>query len=119
MIKSLLPRLAALTLALSPAHASAEDWGLHGIVPVSAPALVLEAVDAGTADGTVVSINKPAGAAHQKWIVEPKGEGVFAIKPSHQSTLVLSAARGGARNGTGIVLETDRGEPWQRWAMTR
>src|SRR5262249_26454457 len=58
-------------------------------------------------------------AAHQKWIVEPRGEGLFAIKPSHRPALVLSAARGGAKNGTGIVLETDRGEPRQCWAMIR
>jgi hypothetical protein len=121
MIKSLLPRLAALTLGLSLAHdlAAAEDWGAYGIVPVSAPAMLLEAVDGGTTDGTVVSINKPAGTAHQKWMIEPKEEGFAAIKPSHRSTLVLSAARGGAKNGTGIVPETDRDDPWQRWAMTR
>ena len=119
MIKSLLARLAALMLGFSAVHASAEDWGLYGIVPVSAPAMGLEAVDAGSGNGTVVSINKPASAAHQKWIIEPKGEGVFAIKPSHQSTLVLSAAQGEPKNGTAIVLETDRGDPRQRWALTR
>jgi enterochelin esterase-like enzyme len=119
MMKSSLSRLAALTLGLFPPLASAEDWGRYGIVPVSAPAMVLEAVNAGTADGTVVSINQPSGAAHQKWIVEPNEEGLVAIRPAHRPTLVLAAAQGGAKIGTAIVLETDRGDPWQRWAITR
>ncbi len=45
----------------------AEDWGSYGIVPAGAQGLVLEAVEVGTADGTVVSVNKLLGKAHQKW----------------------------------------------------
>lgn len=81
--------------------------------------MVLEAVGAGTADGTVVSINRPTAATHQKWIVEPKGEELFAIKPAHRPELVLTAANGGAKNGAAIVLDADRGAPWQRWALRR
>ena len=70
-------RLPLLSLALALAafttsRATAEDWGVYTIMPVSAQTLVLEAVDAGRADGTLVSINKPAGGAHQKWIITPR-----------------------------------------------
>ncbi|HWC89606.1 MAG TPA: RICIN domain-containing protein, partial [Pirellulales bacterium] len=97
----------------------AEDWGAYGIVPVSAPLMVLEAVESGTSGGTLVSINKPAGTANQKWMIVPRDDGFFAIKPAHSTTLALSADRGGTKNGTALVLEADRGKPWQLWTMTR
>jgi hypothetical protein len=37
---------------------SAEDWGAYLITPVSAPAMVLEAVESGTAEGTLVSFRR-------------------------------------------------------------
>jgi hypothetical protein len=55
---------------LSPL-AHAEDWGAYSIVPVSAPKMVLEAVGSGTTDGTIVSINDPAGTPNQKWVIIP------------------------------------------------
>ena len=61
---------------------SAEDWGAYVITPVSAPAMVLEAVDAGNGEGTRVSIGNPAGTPNQKWFIVPKGDGFYAIKPS-------------------------------------
>lgn len=112
--------LLALVLTFSPAVSiHAEDWGAYGIVPVSAPAMVLEAVESSTTDGAVVSINKPAGTANQKWMIMPKGEGFFVVKPVHSPSLALSAAHGGTRNGTPMVLETDAGQPWQLWSMTK
>ena len=99
--------------------AQAEDWGTYSIVPASAQSMVLEAVASGTTDGTVVSINKPAGTANQKWIILPDGGGFFIIRPSHSPTLALSAAQGGKKQGTVLVLETDTGKPWQLWAMTK
>jgi enterochelin esterase-like enzyme len=111
--------LALILTAFLVVAAQAQDWGDYSIVPLGAPAMVLEAVESGTVDGTAVSINKPAGQANQKWKIVPKGDGFFAIKPFHSPNLALSAARGGRKNGTAIVLETDRADPWQLWAMTR
>jgi len=98
---------------------SAEDWGAYVITPVSAPAMVLEAVDAGTADGTRVSIGNPAGAPNQKWFIVSKGDGYYAIKPSYSTTLTLAVDKGGEKNGTNIVLETDGGKPWQQWQIQK
>ncbi len=112
--------LVALALgAFAVTRAATEDWGAYTIAPVSAQALVLEAVDAGHADGTLVSINKPAGGANQKWIITPREEQFFTIKPAHDPSLVLAAAQGGAKQGTAIVLEKDAGQPWQLWALTK
>ncbi len=102
--------------ALAPA---AEDWGAYAIVPSSTPSFVLEAVGAGTAEGTTVSIAKPSGLAHQKWLVVPKGEDFYAIAPASAPRLVLAASGGGTKSGTPIVLEADRGQPWQRWRLDR
>jgi gluconolactonase len=99
--------------------AGAEDWGWYRLVPVSAQAMVLEAVDAGTNAETVVSINKPTGTANQKWSIVPKADGLLAIAPAHAPKLVLAAKRGGDQNGTQIVLEEDKGEPWQLWSLTK
>ena len=70
---------------------SAEDWGAYAIVPVSAPSLVLEAMGAGTDDGTVVSIGKPGKTPNQTWVITPKGDNFYSIKPTSGSELVLSA----------------------------
>ena len=58
--------ISAIALMFATNLFSSEDWGAYAIVPVSAPTLVLEAVDAGATEGTVVSIGRPAGAPHQK-----------------------------------------------------
>ncbi len=81
--------------------------------------MVLEATDAGAAEGTVVSINQPAGKAHQKWNVVAKEAGYFAIKPSHDASLALAVAQGGEKLGTLIVLEKDAGKPSQLWSLTK
>jgi gluconolactonase len=106
-----------LTVLCSATVGIADDWGHYSIVPVSAPKLVLEAVDSGTSDGTVVSIGRPADTSNQKWIVQPNGDGLYVIRPSYSSTLVLAIDRGGERNGTQVVLETDSGKPWQLWTL--
>jgi len=95
-------------------HASADDWGYYSIIPVSAPAMVLEA-----AEGAPVTIGKPMGAANQKWIIQPKGEDLFWIMPSSSPTLALTVAEGGTKNGTSLVLEKDNGQPWQLWSMKK
>ena len=38
---------------LAPLHVNAEDWGAYAIVPVSAPAMVLEASEAGRLEAVV------------------------------------------------------------------
>lgn len=100
-------------------HSGAEDWGSYSIIPVSAPELVLEAIDSGTTEGTVVSIGKPSSATNQKWVVASKGDGLYSIHPSYSSKLLLAAAKGGDKNGTAIVLESDSGQPWQLWKLNK
>ncbi len=109
----------ALTLGLASISANAEDWGAYTLVPVSAPATVLEVVDSAKTEGAIVSINLPAGTPNQKWRIFPKEAGFFSIKPTHDDSFVLAAAKGGAKNGTSIVLEKDSGKAWQLWAMTK
>lgn len=99
--------------------ARGEDWGAYSLVPASAPNFMLEAMDAGTADGTLVSINTPSGRPQQKWTVVPKEAGYFALKPIHAPTLALTVAGGGTNLGTAIVLERDTGISAQLWALTK
>ena len=108
-----------LTAFIATGRAGAEDWGAYALVPASAQALVLEATGSGTNEGTVVSINKPAGTANQKWIITAKSPRFFSIKPSYSSTLVLAAAKGGTASGTPMVLENDQGQPWQEWELKK
>jgi len=112
-------RGACAALLVLATRAFAEDWGLYAIVPVSAPALALEAVDAGTASGAAVSLGRTEAKPQQKWVIVPKGDGLVAIKPSCSSTLVLAVAQGGTKNATPMVLETDTAQPWQLWALRR
>lgn len=114
-----LTNIALLAIATAARVVSAEDWGSYRLVPVSAQAMVLEAVDAGTNAETVVSINKPLGTANQRWLIMPKADGLVAITPAHAPKLVLAAKQGGDKNGTQIVLEEDKSEPWQLWALTK
>jgi enterochelin esterase-like enzyme/sugar lactone lactonase YvrE len=81
--------------------------------------MVLEAVGAGSAEGTVVSIGRASGKPNQKWLIVPKGGDYYALRPASSPTLVLSAAKGGTRNGTPIVLEPDQGKPWQLWSLRK
>ena len=118
-VRGFSPLLAVLAVGAMTGHSFAEDWGAYSIVPVSAPKMVLEAVGAGTTDGTVVSINKPAGTPNQKWVITPKGDNVFSIKPSYSSTLALTIAKGAKNNGAPLVLETDSGQPWQLWSLAK
>lgn len=103
----------------SASFAGSEDWGLYSIIPVSAPALVMEAVDSGTTDGTTVSLGKPSAAANQKWVILPKGDNLYSIKPSYSSTLALAVAKGGNKNSSPIVLETESGQSWQLWSLNK
>ncbi|MGD0093534.1 MAG: RICIN domain-containing protein, partial [Planctomycetota bacterium] len=89
------------------------------IIPLSAPEMVLEAVDAGTVEGTKVSIGTPSGKENQKWVIAPKGGDFYTLKPSYSATLVLAASGGGTEKGTAIVLETENGKPWQLWAIKK
>ena len=100
-------------------HSFAEDWGAYSIIPMSAQAMVLEAVGEGTDEGAVISIGKPAGTANQKWVIAPRGGNLFSIKPAASPALVLAVANGGTMNGSSIVLEKDSGQPWQMWSLTK
>jgi enterochelin esterase-like enzyme/sugar lactone lactonase YvrE len=105
--------------ALSLFSASAEDWGVYKIVPVSAPKMTLEAREAGTTEGTTVTINEAANALHQQWTVVPAQHGLFTIKPAHEPSLVLAVAQGLAKQGANIVLEKATGTPSQLWTLTK
>src|SRR4051812_25002761 len=102
--------IAALSFGLMTHCAHAEDWGAYSLVPASAQMMVLAAADAGTAEGSTVTIGKPAGGANQKWSIVPKGDGFFSIKPISNPALVLAAGKGGANPGATIVLEKESGE---------
>jgi len=107
-------RSTLLALAVFAIHASAEDWGYYSISPAGAPAMVLEAVDAGP-----VTIGNQTSALNQKWIIQPKGDDRFWIMSASTPTLALTVAKGSAKNGAEIVLEKDNGQPWQLWSMKR
>ena len=79
--------VAAFVVLFAAASSFVDDWGYYSIIPVSAPKLVLEAVDSGTTDGTVISIAQPTGQANQKWIVKPKDDDRFVVKPSYSSAI--------------------------------
>jgi gluconolactonase len=116
--KSLFPLAIALAFsALVLTSGMAEDWGAYRIVPASAPEFVLEAVG-GVKEGAAVSIQKPSGAAHQKWIVVP-ADGSVRVTPAQDPSLVLSVEKGATKNGTLIILQKDRGEASQRWVLTK
>ncbi len=117
--KHILLILISLCIGTDCYNASAEDWGHYSIVPASGQKFVLEAVDSGTTDGTIVSIGQSTGSANQKWNVLPKGNDLYSIKPSYSSTLVLAAAKGDDKNGTAIVLEKDTEAPWQLWRLNK
>ena len=117
--KRIVRLMIGLCTAFAAGRALAEDWGVYSIVPVSGPAFVLETVGSGPNEPTVVTIGKPTGAANQKWVIVPKGNGFYSIKPSFSDTLVLAAAKGGTNDLTPMVLETDKGEPWQLWQLKK
>jgi enterochelin esterase-like enzyme/sugar lactone lactonase YvrE len=110
----------AFSAMLAAKPATAQDWtGPFTIIPASAPEMAMEAVDAGVAEGTKVSISNPSGKDHQKWIVTPKGNGFYSIRPAHGEKLVLAADAGGKADGTRIVLQKDTGGDWQLWAIRK
>lgn len=112
-----IPLTAILTLAMC-SHLPAEDWGSYQIVSVSAPEFVLEAVG-GTNEGDVVSINKPNGAANQKWIIQPKGDGWFWLMPASQPGLTLTVANGEKKIGSKITVEKDNKSDAQLWSLMK
>lgn len=116
---SLLSLFALFAAGTLTVRTHAEDWGAYVLSPAGAPAMALEAVAAGTADGTLVSINKTGNAPNQKWFIVPKGDDFYTIRPAYSSTLALAAAKGGKNNGTQLVLETDKGEDWQLWQIQK
>ncbi len=118
-LRRLLNLVPVLIAASAGNHSFAEDWGLYSISPFGGPAVVMEAVNSGTGEGTVVSLGKAVSAPNQKWVISPKGDNLYSIRPSYSSTLVLSVAKGGVKKGTAIVMETDSGQPWQLWALTK
>jgi enterochelin esterase-like enzyme/sugar lactone lactonase YvrE len=105
----------------------AQDWGgPFTIIPMSAPEMVLEAVDAGVTEGTKVSIGAPTGKDNQKWIVTPvapasvpAGDAFYRIRPAYSEKLVLAADKAGTENGTLIVLQENAGKPSQLWSIKK
>jgi sugar lactone lactonase YvrE/enterochelin esterase-like enzyme len=98
----------------------AQDWkGSFTIIPVSAPEMVLEAVGAGTTDGTTVSLGQPSAELNKAWVITPKADGFYTVKPSYSTTLVLAASEGITTNGTAVVLETETGKLWQMWSIRK
>jgi enterochelin esterase-like enzyme len=85
--------------------------------PYDAPDMMLEAVNAGTTDGTAVSIGVPLEAPKQKWKIVSKGDNAYVIRPSYSSTLVLAPKPGGKGDGTPVVLQTENDQPGQLWSI--
>jgi sugar lactone lactonase YvrE/enterochelin esterase-like enzyme len=98
--------------------AAAEDWGSYQIVSASAPDFVLEAVG-GKVEGDVVSVNKPNGAANQKWIVQPRGDGFVWLMPASQPGLALTVAGGETKPGAKITIAKDNKSDAQLWMLAR
>jgi enterochelin esterase-like enzyme/sugar lactone lactonase YvrE len=105
---ALLPELSAVAQNAS---------GAFSLSPVNAPGLVLEAVGAGTSDGTVVSIGSPTGDAKQKWNFIARGNNAYVIRPSYSPNLVLAPRAAGTNNGTDLVLQTETDKPTQIWTI--
>jgi len=93
--------------------------GSFNLSPVNAPGMVLEAVGAGTTDGTVVSIGSPTADARQKWNFVSKGDNAYVIKPSYSSNLVMAPQGSATNNGTLIVLQTETDKPTQLWTIRK
>jgi len=106
-----------LKLASNKWNASYIDKGPFTIDNVSAPDIIVTAVGSGTADGTKVVFDTPAGSNNQQWLFEDKGAGIYAIHPAYDKTLAFSVENGATANRTIIVLEKDQGKPSQRWQV--
>ena len=118
-MKQKLSLCCAATLGLSLLAARAQDWsGPFQLIPMSAPEMVLESVAPGNVEGAVVSINKPANADNQIWIVARKEGETYAFCNKANPQLVLAAKNGGTNSGTQMVLEADAAKLWQRWTIT-
>ena len=111
-------RIASIALALFVTTALAEDWGAYQLVPVSAPEFVLEVVGE-SKEGDIVSINKPADAPRQKWIIQPRGDGWFWLMPSSQPGLALTVDGAGTKSGTKLILAKDNKSDAQLWSITK
>ncbi|HET6880250.1 MAG TPA: RICIN domain-containing protein [Pirellulales bacterium] len=110
----------AVAQAAEPAgeqRSMSEDWGAYQIVSASTPEFVLEAAG-GIQEGSALSIQKPTGAANQKWIVVASEDSV-RVSPAGNPALVVGVKDGGKKNGASIELQKDRGEAWQRWLVRK
>ncbi len=105
---------------LAPTNAFSQTAaGTFTLSPLSAPGLVLEAVDGGTTEGTVVSLGKPGDEAKQKWEFVAKGDNLYVVRPSYQSGLAMAVAGGKSDNGTPIVLSNENGSATQLWSLKK
>ena len=68
--------------------------------------------------GAVVSIQKPADAGSQQWVILSTGDSV-KVSPADDPSLVLTVKDGGTQNGTLVVLKKDQDHPWQRWSLVK
>ena len=66
------------------------------------PGWSLEAVGAGTTDGTAVSIGPPSGQSRQIWNLVPKSDNTYVIRPSYSTTLAMTA-----KTGTSVQWHAD------------
>ena len=93
-----------IALTLGP---PALDDGVYTIVPVSAPALALDATD------TQVTLGSPG----KKWALTRQGKNVYSIQPMTDMSLALTVLGSGSKSGTQVVLQADSGQPAQRWSV--
>ena len=93
--------------------------GTFTLVPSSAPNLVLEAVKAGTSDGTPVALAAPSTGPEQKWTFVAKGDNSYVIRPGYSSTLVLATSGDAKTNGAAVVLKTENDQPAQLWSLKK
>jgi len=98
--------------------ALADDWGAYQISSASAPEFVLEAAG-GTKDGDIVSIQKWKGAANQKWIFDPKGDGWYWVMPVSTPTLALTVVDAETKNGSKIAIQKYNKSDAQLWSITK
>lgn len=90
-------------LALLASASFADDWGMYQIVSASAPELVLEVVG-GTTEGDEIAVQKPNGAPNQKWIFNPKRDGLCSIMPASMPALALTVKNSGTKNGSKVKI---------------
>jgi len=110
-----------ITLALpTPARADSPFAnGTYVILPVSGPAVVLEAAGAGTTSGTVVDLGLKLKSPEKQWILTDTGGGKYLIQPANAPTLALTDIGAASADGSPVDVETSKKDATQLWSFTK